>query len=81
MYNMFQVPLVWIDSRYYGGLVITPLNIVLYNVFSEHGPDIYGKATPVLRPTEWGVHLSTTCTSPLYQYTSVPVHYTVVPVI
>ncbi|XP_033124840.1 alpha-1,2-mannosyltransferase ALG9-like [Anneissia japonica] len=36
------VPQVMIDSYYYGKLVIAPLNIVLYNVFSEHGPDIYG---------------------------------------
>ena len=31
-----------IDQQYYGKLVVAPLNIVLYNVFSEHGPDIYG---------------------------------------
>ena len=37
--------MVQVDSHYYGGLVIAPLNIVLYNVFSEHGPEIYG--TPV----------------------------------
>ncbi|XP_071950209.1 alpha-1,2-mannosyltransferase ALG9-like [Antedon mediterranea] len=36
------VPQVLIDSYYYGKLVIAPLNIVLYNVFSEHGPNIYG---------------------------------------
>ncbi|KJH43721.1 plasmid Maintenance Protein [Dictyocaulus viviparus] len=30
------------DSYYYGKRVLAPLNIVLYNVFSEHGPDIYG---------------------------------------
>lgn len=35
--------MVQIDSHYYGGVVIAPLNIVLYNVFSDHGPDIYGK--------------------------------------
>ena len=38
----FQMPLVIVDSRYYGGLVIAPLNIILYNVFSDHGPNIYG---------------------------------------
>uniref|UniRef100_A0A2K6ET19 Mannosyltransferase n=1 Tax=Propithecus coquereli TaxID=379532 RepID=A0A2K6ET19_PROCO len=27
---------------YYGKLVIAPLNIVLYNVFTPHGPDLYG---------------------------------------
>ena len=31
-----------IDSHYFGGIVIAPLNIVLYNVFTEHGPDLYG---------------------------------------
>ncbi|XP_014679801.1 PREDICTED: alpha-1,2-mannosyltransferase ALG9-like isoform X2 [Priapulus caudatus] len=31
-----------IDSTYYGKAVITPLNIILYNVFSGHGPDLYG---------------------------------------
>lgn len=36
------VPQVAIDSYMYGKLVIAPLNIVLYNVFSEHGPDLYG---------------------------------------
>eukprot|EP00058_Branchiostoma_floridae_P005995 XP_002591483.1 hypothetical protein BRAFLDRAFT_105255 [Branchiostoma floridae] len=36
------VPLVMVDTLYYGKLVIAPLNIVLYNVFSDHGPDIYG---------------------------------------
>ncbi|CAK9807241.1 Alpha-1,2-mannosyltransferase ALG9 [Anthophora plagiata] len=36
------VPMVWIDSMYYGKLVIAPLNIVIYNVFTNHGPNIYG---------------------------------------
>lgn len=31
-----------IDSYFYGRLVVAPLNIVLYNIFSNHGPDIYG---------------------------------------
>ncbi|XP_073458526.1 alpha-1,2-mannosyltransferase ALG9 isoform X1 [Aquarana catesbeiana] len=39
---IFLVPLVAIDSYYYGKLVIAPLNIVLYNVFTPHGPDLYG---------------------------------------
>ena len=37
--------MIQIDSHYYGGVVIAPLNIVLYNVFSEHGPDIYGNSS------------------------------------
>ncbi|KAM8795574.1 alpha-1,2-mannosyltransferase ALG9-like isoform 2-T2 [Eudromia elegans] len=39
---MFLVPLVIVDSYYYGKLVVAPLNIVLYNVFTSHGPDLYG---------------------------------------
>ncbi|KAK3605574.1 hypothetical protein CHS0354_005879 [Potamilus streckersoni] len=39
---VFLVPVVEIDKYYYGRLVIAPLNIVLYNVFTEHGPDLYG---------------------------------------
>lgn len=35
-------PMVWIDSMYYGKLAIAPLNILLYNVFTSHGPDLYG---------------------------------------
>uniref|UniRef100_A0A0K0D916 Mannosyltransferase n=1 Tax=Angiostrongylus cantonensis TaxID=6313 RepID=A0A0K0D916_ANGCA len=31
-----------VDTYYYGKRVLAPLNIVLYNVFSEHGPDLYG---------------------------------------
>uniref|UniRef100_A0A914WUL7 Mannosyltransferase n=1 Tax=Plectus sambesii TaxID=2011161 RepID=A0A914WUL7_9BILA len=34
--------LVAVDSHYYGKTVLAPLNIVLYNVFSEHGPNLYG---------------------------------------
>ncbi|KAF2977001.1 hypothetical protein EK904_013656 [Melospiza melodia maxima] len=36
------VPLVVVDSYHYGKLVVAPLNIVLYNVFTPHGPDLYG---------------------------------------
>jgi len=36
------VPMTIIDSYFYGRLVVAPLNIVLYNIFSNHGPDIYG---------------------------------------
>uniref|UniRef100_A0A914XWA0 Mannosyltransferase n=1 Tax=Panagrolaimus superbus TaxID=310955 RepID=A0A914XWA0_9BILA len=31
-----------VDSHYYGKTVIAPFNIVLYNVFSKHGPELYG---------------------------------------
>lgn len=37
-----QVPLVAVDSFFYGKPVIAPLNILLYNVFTPHGPDLYG---------------------------------------
>jgi alpha-1,2-mannosyltransferase len=36
------VPIVAIDSSHYGKLVIAPLNIVKYNIFSSKGPDLYG---------------------------------------
>ncbi|XP_050419689.1 alpha-1,2-mannosyltransferase ALG9 [Adelges cooleyi] len=31
-----------IDSYLYGKVVIAPFNIVFYNIFTSHGPDIYG---------------------------------------
>lgn len=31
-----------IDSHYYGRTVLAPLNIVMYNVFSKHGANLYG---------------------------------------
>ena len=34
--------MVQIDSHYFGRLVVAPWNIVMYNVFSSHGPDLYG---------------------------------------
>lgn len=34
--------MILLDSYMYGRLAIPPLNIVLYNIFSEHGPDLYG---------------------------------------
>lgn len=36
------IPVVQIDSFYFGKLVVAPLNIVLYNVFSNRGPELYG---------------------------------------
>ncbi|CAF4896522.1 unnamed protein product [Pieris macdunnoughi] len=36
------VPTVIIDSWHYGRLVVAPWNIVAYNIFTEHGPDLYG---------------------------------------
>ena len=40
--NSAQVPLVIIDSIYYGKFVFAPWNILLYNVFGKGGPDLYG---------------------------------------
>uniref|UniRef100_A0A183BUS5 Mannosyltransferase n=1 Tax=Globodera pallida TaxID=36090 RepID=A0A183BUS5_GLOPA len=31
-----------VDSHLFGKIVIAPLNIVLYNIFSAHGPTLYG---------------------------------------
>ncbi|XP_078283044.1 alpha-1,2-mannosyltransferase ALG9 isoform X2 [Rhinoraja longicauda] len=39
---LFLLPLVAVDSYYYGRLVVAPLGIIVYNVFTPHGPDIYG---------------------------------------
>ncbi|PVD19080.1 hypothetical protein C0Q70_21639 [Pomacea canaliculata] len=39
---VFLLPVVLIDTHYYGRLVIAPLNIIFYNVFTSHGPDLYG---------------------------------------
>lgn len=38
------IPVVFIDSTAYGKLVITPWNIIKYNIFggAERGPDLYG---------------------------------------
>ncbi|XP_066915895.1 alpha-1,2-mannosyltransferase ALG9-like [Clytia hemisphaerica] len=37
-----MIPMVSLDSHYYGKQVIAPLNIFLYNVFGQGGPDLYG---------------------------------------
>ncbi|CAH3861738.1 unnamed protein product [Pieris brassicae] len=36
------VPTIIVDSWHYGTLVVAPWNIVVYNIFTEHGPDLYG---------------------------------------
>ncbi|PSN34732.1 Alpha-1,2-mannosyltransferase ALG9 [Blattella germanica] len=36
------LPMIKLDSSYFGRLVIAPYNIVSYNVFTSHGPDLYG---------------------------------------
>lgn len=36
------VPVIAIDSSYFGKFTIAPLNIVSYNVFTSHGPNLYG---------------------------------------
>lgn len=39
---VIAIPMIWVDSMYFGKLVAAPLNIILYNVFTSHGPNIYG---------------------------------------
>lgn len=36
------LPMIYIDSEYYGRLVVAPWNLVKYNIFTDHGPDLYG---------------------------------------
>lgn len=37
------IPQILIDTQFYGKLTIAPLNIVTYNILTNHGPDLYGK--------------------------------------
>lgn len=39
---LLLVPMVTVDSSYYDRLVLAPLNLLCYNVFSSHGPNLYG---------------------------------------
>ena len=39
---MVTVPLILVDSYYYGKFVFAPFNIIMYNVMSKQGPNIYG---------------------------------------
>ncbi|KAI8430391.1 hypothetical protein MSG28_000680 [Choristoneura fumiferana] len=36
------LPTIAVDSWHYGRLVVAPWNIIAYNIFTEHGPDLYG---------------------------------------
>lgn len=36
------LPTIAVDSWHYGKLTIAPWNIVAYNIFTEHGPTLYG---------------------------------------
>lgn len=38
----WQILTILVDSYYYGKVVFANLNIVLYNVFSSNGPELYG---------------------------------------
>ena len=40
--SVITLALILVDSRYYCKLVIAPLNIILYNVFTSHGANLYG---------------------------------------
>lgn len=62
-YLTLQAPLVAVDSLYYGKVVLTPMNIIMYNVFGKGGPDLYGTyiiATRLLQgqhpPTSTHIH-------------------------
>lgn len=39
---IISLPIIIIDTYYYGKFVFAPINIILYNVFSEHGSTLYG---------------------------------------
>jgi len=39
---VIAIPMIWVDSLYFGKLVVAPLNIIFYNVFTSHGPNLYG---------------------------------------
>ncbi|XP_055603643.1 alpha-1,2-mannosyltransferase ALG9 isoform X2 [Uranotaenia lowii] len=39
---LIGLPLILVDSYFYGKLVFAPLNIITYNIFSSHGPNLYG---------------------------------------
>ncbi|KAL7421010.1 mannosyltransferase [Cryptotrichosporon argae] len=43
---LIAVPVFLVDSWAYGRTVFPPLNIVLYNLFSSHGPELYGTSPP-----------------------------------
>ncbi|XP_058451284.1 alpha-1,2-mannosyltransferase ALG9 isoform X2 [Malaya genurostris] len=36
------LPLVLVDSYFYGKFTLAPLNIIAYNIFSSHGPNLFG---------------------------------------
>ncbi|XP_037951911.1 alpha-1,2-mannosyltransferase ALG9 [Teleopsis dalmanni] len=36
------IPMIVIDSSYFGKITFAPLNIIIYNVFTSHGPNIFG---------------------------------------
>lgn len=39
---VISLPMVAIDSYYYGHFTVAPFNIIVYNVFTSHGPNLYG---------------------------------------
>ncbi|XP_049282096.1 alpha-1,2-mannosyltransferase ALG9 [Anopheles funestus] len=39
---LFGIPIVLIDSVYFGTFTVAAFNIIRYNVFTSHGPDLYG---------------------------------------
>ncbi|XP_053681407.1 alpha-1,2-mannosyltransferase ALG9 [Anopheles nili] len=39
---VFGIPIIIIDSAHFGSITVAALNIIRYNVFTSHGPDLYG---------------------------------------
>ncbi|XP_058820849.1 alpha-1,2-mannosyltransferase ALG9 [Topomyia yanbarensis] len=39
---LIGIPLVLVDSYFYGRLTFAPINILVYNIFSSHGPNLFG---------------------------------------
>lgn len=36
------IPMTVIDTSYFGRIVVAPINLIVYNVFTSHGPNLYG---------------------------------------
>uniref|UniRef100_A0A671SDW6 Mannosyltransferase n=1 Tax=Sinocyclocheilus anshuiensis TaxID=1608454 RepID=A0A671SDW6_9TELE len=73
---LFLVPVVVVDSYYYGKLVIAPLNIILYNVFTPHGPDLYGTLQIIFFSVTLTVEIINKCYHFIFQRYRLE-HYTI----
>ncbi len=43
-FALVALPMIAVDTHFYGRFVLAPANIILYNIFSSHGPNLYGEA-------------------------------------